>query len=130
MRRVTTAAFVLVALLAWGWSMVSAQELTLTLPHPPAAGGVAWLQVRVGAIGRGQQIDVTTETGRRLGTISPFGVRSGEAAGTYTLPVPADAIHDGKLSVRVTISRAGTAPRTPTPEELRSVKLIVPGAGQ
>jgi len=109
---------------------VSAQEMTLALPHPLGPGDIAWLQVQVGAIGRGQEIDVTTDTGRMLGTISPFGVRSGQAAGTYAVPVPADAIHDGRLSVRLTISQAGTAPRTPTAEELRSVKLIVPGVGR
>jgi hypothetical protein len=104
--------------------------MTLALPHPLTAGGIAWLQVQVGPIGRAEEIDVTTAAGQRLGTISPFGVRSGQAAGTYTLPVPADAIHDGRLSVRFTISQAGTAPRTPTAEELRGVKLIVPEAGR
>lgn len=122
-------AFVLIALLVWGWS-VSAEEMTLRVPHPLAPGGVVWLQVQVGALGRDQQIDVTTDTGRMLGTISPFGVRSGQAAGTYTLPVPSDAIKDGHLSVRLTISQAGSPPRTPTAEELRGVKLIIPDTRQ
>jgi hypothetical protein len=119
--------FVFAAAMASSGSVAS-EEMTLALPHPLAGGGSAWLQVQVGAIGKGQQIDVTTDTGQMLGTISPFGVRSGQAAGTYTLPVPADAIHDGRLSIRLTISQAGTAPRTPTTEELRGVKLIVPEA--
>jgi hypothetical protein len=127
--RLAAVVFVFVALVEPGLS-VSAEDMTLALPHPLAEGGIAWLQVQVGAIGRGQQIDVTTAAGQRLGVISPFGVRSGQAAGTYTLPVPADAIHDGRLSVRLTISQAGTAPRTPTNEELRGVKLIVPDAGR
>ena len=127
--RCAAVVFVFAAVLTWNGG-VAAEEMTLALPHPLAAGEIAWLQVQVGPIGRGEEIDVTTAAGQRLGTISPFGVRSGQAAGTYTLPVPGDAIHDGRLSVRLTISQAGTASRTPTAEELRGVKLIVPEAGR
>jgi hypothetical protein len=84
--------------------------------------------VQVGAIRRGQEIDVTIASGQELGVISPFGVRSGQDAGTYTLPVPADAIPNGRLSVRLTITQFGAPPHTPTAEEVRSVKLIAPSA--
>jgi hypothetical protein len=84
--------------------------------------------VQVGAIRRGQEIDVTIASGQELGVISPFGVRSGQDAGTYTLPVPAGAIRNGRLSVRLSIIQSGAPTHTPTAEEVRSVKLIAPGA--
>jgi hypothetical protein len=123
------AAFALFALLIQSTN-VSAHDMTLTLPHPLAAGEIAWLEVQVGPIGRGQEIEVTTAAGQKLGTISPFSVRGGPDAGTYTLPVPGDAIRNGRLSVRLTISRSDAPPRAPTAREVPSVKLIVPGASR
>lgn len=127
--RPIAAALALVALLAQS-AIASADDTTLALPHPLAAGEIAWLEVQVGPIGRGQEIHVTTAAGQELGTISPFGVRSGQDAGTYTLPVPGDAIRNSRLSVRLTISQSGAPPREPTAQEVRSVKLIAPGAPQ
>ena len=118
--------FALVALLAQSTN-AAADDITLALPHPLAAGEIAWLEVQVGPIARGQEIDVTSAAGQELGTISPFGVRSGHGAGTYTLPVPGDAIRDGRVSVRLTITQFGAPPRAPTAQEVRSVKLIAPG---
>jgi hypothetical protein len=103
----------------------AAQTMTLQLPHPLAAGETAFLQVQVGPIGRGRTIDVTTAAGQPLGTVSPFGVRTGQDAGTYPVPVPKDAIRDGRLSIRLTISQPGGSARAPTADEVRSVKLGV-----
>ena len=102
---------------------MSAQELTLAPPRPLAPGEPAWLEVQVGPISRGRVVTVTTASGQPLGTISPFGARVGESGGTYTLPVPPDAIRDGKLTVRLTITEGGGAPRAPTAQEVPSVKL-------
>jgi hypothetical protein len=121
--RGSAAACILFALLAQS-GLAAAGDMTLTLPHPLRAGETAWIEVQVGAIGR-QEIDVTTASGEMLGTISPFAVRVGQDAGTYILPVPQDAIRDGRLSLRLTISQAGAPSRTPTADEVRSVKLRV-----
>lgn len=104
-----------------------AQEIVLALPHPLGAGETAFIEVQVGAIGRGREIGVTTASGQQLGVISPFGVRAGQDAGTYTLPVPNDAIRDGRVAIRLTISQQGAA-RAPTTQEVRSVTLKL-GAG-
>jgi hypothetical protein len=103
----------------------AARNLTLELPRPLAASETAFIEVQVGPIGRGRTIEVTTASGQPLGTVSPFGVRTGQDAGTYPLPVPQDAIRDGRLSIRLTISQPGGAPRAPTADEVRSVKLGV-----
>jgi hypothetical protein len=107
-------------------NMASAQEVELALPHPLRPGEMAWLAVEVGPVG-GRQIEVTTSAGQKLGTISPFGIRAGQPAGTYTLPIPASAIEDGRLVARFSITQPGGPPRPATAAEVRSVKLNVTG---
>ena len=105
-------------------SAALAQDVTLTLPHPLAAGETAWIEMQVGPIGR-QEIDVTTALGRQLGVISPSSARAGQDAGTFALPVPPDAIQDNHITVRITITQSNRPPRIPTAEEVRSVKLNI-----
>lgn len=105
-----------------------ADDMTLALPRPLQAGETVWIEVQVGPIARGREIDVMTTSGQMLGTISPFGVRPGQDAGTYTLPVPRDAVRDGRLSLRLTISQVGKEPRAVTKREVRGVKLVIGGA--
>jgi hypothetical protein len=120
------AAVVLLALLGQSAISAFAQDLTLSLTRPLRAGETAFIEVQVGPIGR-REIDVTTASGAPLGTISPFGVRLGQDAGTYPLPVPKDAIRNGRLSVRLRISDPGGSSRAPTAAEVRGVKLVVGG---
>jgi hypothetical protein len=103
----------------------AARSMTLELPRALAASETVFIEVQVGPIGRGRTIEVTTASGQPLGVISPFGVRAGQDAGTYPLPVPQDAIRDGRLSIRLTISRPDGPPRAPSADEVRSVKLGV-----
>ncbi len=105
-----------------------ARKMTLVLPHALRNGETAWLLVKVGAIDH-NQIRLTTQDGRSLGTISPFGVRSGQAAGTYTVPVPAEAFHDGRLALRISVVQSGRAPRAPTSEEVKGVRLVTRQSG-
>ena len=100
----------------------SIPAITLDLAYPLDASETAWIEVKVGPIGRGQEIAVATTSDRELGVISPFGVRTGSDAGTYVLPVPRDAIQNGRLSIRLTITQFGTT-RAPTTEEVRGVSL-------
>jgi hypothetical protein len=129
--RVAAALLVLLALAATDTAAQDAnvaQELTLALPHPLGAGETAFIEVQLGTVGKGHVINVTTAAGQRLGTISPFGARPGQSAGTYTLLVPSDAIRDGRIVIRLTVSRPGGASRAPTAQEVRGVKLGVGGA--
>ena len=137
MNRAAVAALALVALLAWaGWlqnalaqggTVGTARELTLVLPHPLRGGETAAIEVHLGPIARGRVVTVTTASGAPLGTISPFGTRVGEDAGTYTLPLPADAIRDGRVAIRLTITQAGGPARPPTAQEVPSVRLVTGG---
>src|ERR1700678_4314753 len=79
------------------------REVTLTLPHALRSGETAWLEVEVGTIERGEEIDIVTTSGRPLGVISPFGIRQGQQAGTYTVPLPTDAIAGDRVSLRLSL---------------------------
>jgi hypothetical protein len=102
----------------------SALERTLMLPHALRKDETVWLLVKVGAIGR-EQIEITTQDGRPLGTISAFGARAGDAGGTYTVPVPADALRDGRLALRLLVVHSGGAPRAATSKEVKSLRLVI-----
>jgi hypothetical protein len=104
------------------------KAMTLMLPHPLRAGESAYLEVRVGPIRRGEQIKIATAAGERLGVISPYGVRAGAEAGTYTVPLPPAAISGDRVSVTLTIAPLDGPPRAPTAHEVRAVKLVVTGA--
>lgn len=129
MRRVA-AALALLALLAPQRSAAEAQgarEMVLNLPRPIGVGETAFIEVEIGALGRGQSVEIATAEGRSLGAISPFGVLAGQNTGTYTVPVPPDAIRDGRIALRFTITQ-GDASRPATTEEVRGVRLSIVGA--
>ena len=123
------ATLALFALLAQATSAVPGRVVTLVLPHALRAGEAAFLEVKVGAIERGAEIEIATTEGRSLGVISPFGIRSGRQAGTYTVPLPADAISDNRVSLRLTLNQGGHAQRAPTRKEVKSIRVkIMPAA--
>lgn len=90
--------------------------------------GVA-VQVKVGVIERGAVIQVKTISGKAVGTISPYGIRAGTEAGTYTLHVPTEEISNNRVSLRITLNY-GRGKRAPTTQELRSVKLSIIPSGR
>jgi len=100
-------------------------DKTLVLPRALKAGEIAVIEVQVGSIARGQEIHVTTASGRELGVISPFGVRSGHEAGTYPIPIPADAVVGQQLTVHLSVTGNGAEPHAPTPLQIRSVKVVI-----
>ena len=111
--------------------LVQASEgrvVTLTLPHALRAGESALLEVQVGAVTRGTEIDVSTASGRLLGVISPYGVRSGNEAGIYLLPVPADIISDNHITVRLLL-RHFQSQRAPTLKEVKGVRVTISNDG-
>jgi hypothetical protein len=123
------AAVVLVALLTPIESSAQTQgrDVVLTLPRPVAARETAFVEIEVGTVARGTQIALSTDTGRELGVVSPFGARPGQSAGRFTVPIPPDAIRDGRVALRVTI-RQGDTRRAPTGEEVRGLTVNIAGA--
>jgi hypothetical protein len=105
-------------------------ERTLTLPHPLKPGANAYLEVQVGPLAPGQRVRVTTQSGEPIGTIAPFGPAARGHAGAYSLPVPPNAITDGTLSLRVTVTRPSAPDRAPTETEVKGLRLLAPDAPQ
>lgn len=101
---------------------------TLVLPHTLRAGETVWLEVTVGAVERGAEIEIATTSGRLLGVISPFGIRSGSPAGTYTIPVPADAVSNGRVSLRLSLNQHQSQ-RAPTLQEVKSIRVKIADTG-
>lgn len=120
-----TAAVIALAMLFAQCGRAAAQDMTLTLPQPFDAGDSAYIEVQVGVIGPGHEIEVKTADGRMLGVISPHGIRAGRAAGTYTLPLPADVICNGRVGITLMITRSDAAPRVPDADEVRGVRVVV-----
>jgi hypothetical protein len=116
-------ALVAFASLAHGAEGGARMEQTLSLLQPLKAGGSAWLEVQVGPLAPGQRVRVTTSSGELIGAIAPFGPAQRGRSGVYSLPVPPDAIHDGALSVHVTVTQSNVPPRAPTPMEIQSLRL-------
>jgi len=98
--------------------------VNLVLPRDLSADEGAAVEVKVGVIARGAQIKVETTSGKLLGVISPYGIRSGDEAGTYPIPVPPEAISNKRVSLRITLSY-NRSKRAPTAQEVRSVQLKI-----
>ena len=101
-------------------------DMNLTLAHALQANEMASIEVQLGLLAPGREIEVTTVAGRKLGVISPYGARPGQEAGIYTVPLPADVFVDGRVTLRLLVDQpGGRAPRVPTTDEVRSVHLKV-----
>lgn len=98
--------------------------INLVLPRTLSANEVVWIELKLGAIGRGAEIEIETKSGKTLGVVSPHGIRSGDEAGTYTIPLPHDAIFNKRVSLRLTLTQ-GRAKRAPTTKEVKSVRLKI-----
>lgn len=127
--RCAAAVLMLVASVAYG-AEGTGMERSFTLAHPLSAGANAWLEVQAGPLAPGQRIRVTTATGEIIGAIAPFGPAQRRHPGIYTLPVPAAAIQNGVLSVRVTVLEGNKPPRAPTAAEVQGLKLLPPEGSQ
>jgi hypothetical protein len=91
--------------------------------------GVA-VELKLGVLERGSEIVVETTSGKLLGVISPYGIRAGNEAGTYTVPVPKEEISNNRVSLRITLDQHRRGKRAPTTQELRSVKLTITSHGR
>lgn len=120
----TLVATLFLALLLQTTQAAPGRVVNLVLPREPAADESIWLEVKLGVIQRGAEVEIETTSGRFLGVISPHGIRTGDEAGTYTVPVPPEALSNKRLSLRLTLSRQGRK-RAPTMKEVKKVILKI-----
>ncbi|HEY3579410.1 MAG TPA: hypothetical protein VGK82_02665 [Pyrinomonadaceae bacterium] len=83
------------------------------------------VELKLGVLERGNKIKVESMSGKLLGVISPYGIRSGEEAGTYTVPVPPELVSNKRLSLRIVVDQYSRGKRAPTKQELRDVRLQI-----
>ncbi|HTQ12335.1 MAG TPA: hypothetical protein VMH86_00565 [Rhizomicrobium sp.] len=121
--RLLAAALALFALLAQGADAPVGRTVTLPLPSSGLQGRLVILEVTVGRLPSGAEIDVTGDRGEPLGTISPFGLKAGAPAGTFPVPIPPSALGGNSLTVTLTLHAGGTF-RAPTEEEVKAIKLV------
>jgi hypothetical protein len=95
----------------------------LILPRPAAAHEAVRLQIGV-ALARGARLRVSAGDGTLLGTVSSFGVQRGQDVVTHILPLPATAIVNGRVALRLEVQEPGAAARAPKPGEVDSIALI------
>ncbi|QWP75756.1 hypothetical protein J5226_19415 [Lysobacter sp. K5869] len=112
------------ALLLQGGCAAAGDYRELALPQASRPGERLYLEVRLGALAPGQELQVSDARGRSLGTVSPYGVRAGNGGGTFVLPVPADAVRAGRLRVRLSVTRAGAPAREPASDEVEALRLV------
>lgn len=99
------------------------RDVTLMMPHHLNAGEALSLEIVVGSIPRGSEIEITGASGRTLGTISPYGIRSGQEAGVYTVPLPSDVVSNDRVRIRLSIIQYGQSERAPTSDEVKQLRL-------
>lgn len=114
----------LAAVLALTGCATARDQVVLDVPPAHRADAPLFIELRVGAIGPGHELTVTTTEGRPLGVVSPHGLRLGAEAGLYVLPIPAEVARDGRVRVRLALTRSDGPSRAPTDEEVRSIRLV------
>jgi propanediol utilization protein len=99
--------------------------VTLVLPRSLNADEAAVVELKLGVIQRGTEVEVETTSGKMLGVISPYGIRSGSEAGTYTVPVPPEEFSNKRISLRITLNQHSRGKRAPNSKEVQSVRLKI-----
>ena len=103
------------------------REVELILPRALQTGEAVLVEVQLGTLPHGLEIEVATALGRELGVISPHGIRPGSEAGTYTLPIPPDVFINGHAVIRLSISQLDHTRRAPTADEVKNVRVKIAG---
>jgi len=99
--------------------------VNLVLPRSLNADEGVSVELKLGVLERGSAIKIETTSGRNLGVITPYGIRSGEEAGTYTVPIPPEVISNNCVSLRIILDQHSRGKRAPTNQELRSIRLQI-----
>ena len=103
---------------------VPGRVVNLALPRSLTANEGVSVELKLGVLARGAEIVVETASGKLVGVVSPYGIRAGEEAGTYTVPLPPEAISNNRVSLRLILKQGGEK-RTPTTKQIKDVRLQI-----
>jgi hypothetical protein len=103
------------------------RNISLALPKTLEQTDSIWLRLQTGNLTKGSEIEIWNVEGRFLGVISPFGPASRDPrdTATYIVPIPREALKDGRLELRLIVNGPNNAERAPTKRDVRSLKLKV-----
>jgi len=65
-----------------------------------------------------------SDDGKLLGTIAPFAIPPGNKTGTYTIPLPEEAVRRGRVAVRLAVEVMENVTRAPTRSEVEDVQPV------
>jgi hypothetical protein len=97
----------------------------LAAPRLPGQGEALEIQITAGPLPPGARLIVLTAQGGILGAIAPFGPSELAHGSTVTVPVPSSAIVDGRLRLRLQVEEPNSPPRSPRPQEVQQLHLIL-----
>jgi hypothetical protein len=101
-------------------------KLTLTLLRPPTADEMVAVRLTVGALARNARIVVRTADGEIAGTVAPFGMKPGQKAGVFTIPIPGKALTNNQVSLKLEVlEKDAKAARAATRTEIEDAKLVL-----
>src|ERR1700733_5281318 len=108
-------------------SGITGRTVSLALPKVLAENDGVWLELKIGNLTKGSEIEIWSVEGRFLGVISPFGPASRDTrvVATYVFPIPRDAVDNDRLEIRLVVDGPNHVERAPTKRNVRSVKLKV-----
>jgi hypothetical protein len=109
-------ALIMVVSLACGpsdWSIDTSGKLTVALTHKQSSDEMIVLRLKVAPLPDGATIDVFTLDKTLVGGVAPYGVRPGSKARYYSIPIPASAVVEKKVSVRLEVVEKSTQRKRP-----------------
>jgi hypothetical protein len=108
--------FLMVDSLACGppaWSLDSSGKLTVPVLRKNRSDESIVLRLKVPPLRDGASVDVFTLDKTLIGGVAPFGVRPGTNARYYSIPIPAKAVVNNKVTVRLEVVEKTTKRKRP-----------------
>ena len=106
------------------WSLDPSGKLTVPLGRKQSTDELIVLRLKVAPLPDGATMDVSTLDNTLVGGVAPFGVRPGSKARYYSIPIPAKAVVDKKVIVRIeVVEKNGKRKRPPARTEIEGATL-------
>jgi hypothetical protein len=99
--------------------------IELVLPRPPGRDEAVQVQIAAGPLPPAARLILLTEQGEILGALAPFGPTDRGRGSTVTVPVPLSALVDGRLRLLLQVEQPNAPPRSPRPDEVQRLNLIL-----
>jgi hypothetical protein len=99
--------------------------VVLELPRSPTINEAIYLRLGLGVLPPHATLVVKTTDGQILGRVAPYGRRPNQKVGIQIIPVPAQTLVNGKVSLRLEVEPRDAAVRPPKENEVADVTLVL-----